>query len=94
MSRTRNIQYIDYADNYQALADKLIEWQELKPDNSDISEMISNMTKIAFHVANMQMEIEDLGAQMRDYRHKKNVAIERMRDEQYNKANGGNKRSI
>ena len=94
MSRLRNIKYMDYADHYDELANKLLEWQEMKPDNKEISRMITNLTKIAFHMADLSMEIEDLGAQMRDYSYKKNLAIEQLREEQFNKANGGTKRSI
>lgn len=94
MSRLRSIKYMDYADHYEELSAKLLEWQEMKPDNKEIARMITNLCKIAFHMADLNMEIEDLGAQMREYRHQKNLAIEKLREEMHNKANRGIEKSI
>ena len=87
MSRTRNLQYMDYTQNYEKLADQLIKWSELKPENKEIQDMITNLTRIAFYVANLSMEVEDLEAALRYEKTEKLNSIEKLRNEMYVKAN-------
>lgn len=82
-NKLRNIKYIDYANHYDLLGNKLMEWAELKPDNKDIQEMITSLTKIAFHMSDLSMEIEDMTAAFNDMRYQKNKAIDELKQFQY-----------
>ncbi len=56
LAKTRLQHELEYSINFNLLAEILIEWKKLKPENKELIEMAQALTKIGVYVASIQME--------------------------------------
>lgn len=69
--KTRNVQELEYLNNFQLVSDKILEWKNEKPDNPTLKLLAIALAKIGIYVASIQNEQNSFEKIVSQYRSQK-----------------------